>query len=90
MTSFIGIDDDQWSDASSSTEGDSAPTALQPRAYQIEMFEQSLKQNTIVTVSGPFAALCFATLNVATDGNWQRENHDVRLSRRLLVRWELH
>ena len=40
--------DDDWSDAS--PEVVTVQPMLQPRAYQIEMFEQSMKQNIIVTV----------------------------------------
>ena len=46
--SFVD-DDDSWSDAS--TEIESIPPSLQPRAYQIEMFQQSMKQNIICTAS---------------------------------------
>ena len=41
--------EDTWSEASEEIEEDQV--CLQPRAYQIEMFQESMKQNTIVTVS---------------------------------------
>ena len=41
--------EDTWSEASEEIEEEQV--YLQPRAYQIEMFQESMKQNTIVTVS---------------------------------------
>jgi hypothetical protein len=42
--------DDGWSDGEPENEAVAAPT-LQARGYQLEMFQESMKQNTIVTVS---------------------------------------
>ncbi len=52
MASTTSVDEgDRWSESDASREAESIPASLQPRAYQIEMFEESMKQNTIVTVS---------------------------------------
>jgi hypothetical protein len=44
-------DEDYWSEEPEEEEEQPA-TPLQPRAYQIEMFEQSMEQNIIATVTG--------------------------------------
>lgn len=49
-TSLTTSADDDWSDADAD-EGEEIAPPLQPRAYQIEMFQESMKQNTIVAVS---------------------------------------
>ena len=50
---------DNFSDVS---EGDGPMPMIQPRAYQIEMFEESLKGNTIVCVSFPFSSSVLSRL----------------------------
>jgi hypothetical protein len=49
MSSSIVQDEDNWSDEPEEEEEQVSP--LQPRAYQIEMFEQSMKENIIATVT---------------------------------------
>lgn len=67
-----------------SSEGESPSEAnpvLTPRAYQLEMLEESLRQNTIVAVS--MAELCLIgcisnQLAEWIDGHWQWKNSNVR------------
>ena len=64
--------DDSWSDAS--IEDEIILPTLQPRAYQIEMFQQSMRQNTIVTVSTSFGLWFDA--DVGEDGDRERQDDD--------------
>lgn len=70
-------DEDGWSGDEASTEVKSIPPSLLPRAYQIEMFQQSMKQNTIVTVRFRSKLPGFM-LKAEIDGNRQRQDNDVR------------
>jgi hypothetical protein len=69
--------DDGWSDGEAEDEAVAAPApALRPRGYQLEMFQESMKQNTIVTV-GLFILPSFLKLISSLDGDWQWEDNDV-------------
>jgi hypothetical protein len=58
---MISSDDEPHSDSSTgdntAEEESKGPTAMTARAYQLEMFEKSLKQNIIVTVGINFSAI---------------------------------
>ena len=70
-------EEDGWSGDETFTEVESIPPSLLPRAYQIEMFQQSMKQNTIVTVRSRSKLPRFM-LKAEIDGNRQRQDDDVR------------
>jgi hypothetical protein len=60
LADMEGIDDDDhWSDTESEADG-SLGTPLTSRAYQLEMFEHSMKGNIIAVVCGPNQAVVSA------------------------------
>lgn len=68
--------DDFWSDTSSE-DGCQDFQHIQPRGYQIEMFEHSMKENTIVVVRRTVIVRVYDGIDIFADGNWERENSSV-------------
>jgi hypothetical protein len=69
--------DDGWSDGEPEDEAVAAPApALKARGYQLEMFQESMEQNIIVTV-GLIILLSLLKLIRSVDGDWQWEDNDV-------------